>query len=159
MTKYHLAQFNIARMLKPLDDPQMADFVNALDEINTLADNTEGFVWRLQTDEGDSTAIRVFDDDRLLVNFSVWEDLDSLHQYAYGSEHVKFFRRRKEWFARPRRATLVMWWVEEGYIPPISEAESKLEYIREHGVTPLAFNFKERYTPEEMLAYSAEHGE
>jgi hypothetical protein len=68
-SKYHIAQVNIARMLAPLDDPIMAEFVAYLSEINALADRSQGFVWRFQTEEGNATGIRPYDDDRIIVNF------------------------------------------------------------------------------------------
>lgn len=61
-----------------MDDELMSDFVARLNEINTLADNSPGFIWRLQTDDGDSTGLRVFDDPLALINVSVWRDIGSL---------------------------------------------------------------------------------
>ena len=46
MTNYHLAQINIGRLLAPIDDPKIAEFVAQLDAINALADKAPGFVWR-----------------------------------------------------------------------------------------------------------------
>lgn len=40
---YHVAQINIALMKAPLEDPIMAEFANALDEVNTVADRSPGF--------------------------------------------------------------------------------------------------------------------
>ena len=48
MSKYRIAQINIARMLAPIDDPIMADFVAQLPAINALAEESPGFVWRLR---------------------------------------------------------------------------------------------------------------
>jgi hypothetical protein len=61
---YHLAQINIARLLAPLDSPTMAEFVALLEEINALADRSPGFVWRLQSEAGNATSLRPFDDER-----------------------------------------------------------------------------------------------
>lgn len=97
---YALAQANIARALASMDDPIMQDFANALDEINQLAEKTEGFIWRMQDETGNSTNIKIFEDGMLLINMSVWEDADSLFGYTYKSDHVKFFRRKREWFDR-----------------------------------------------------------
>jgi hypothetical protein len=94
--RFHLAQANIAPMRASLDDPVMAGFRSQLRHINSVADQSPGFVWRLQTDEGDATAIRAFDDDRILFNISVWESLDSLHNYVYRSDHSGPFRNRRE---------------------------------------------------------------
>ncbi len=104
----HLAQFNMAKMLFPLEHPGMADFVARLEAINTLADDAPGFVWRLQDSSGDSTAMRPFGDDQLLVNMSVWESADALFEYAYKSAHAEVFRRRKSWFEVPTEPHLVL---------------------------------------------------
>ncbi|NNF65881.1 MAG: DUF3291 domain-containing protein, partial [Gammaproteobacteria bacterium] len=72
MPERHLAQVNIALMRAALDDDLMQGFANRLDEINQLADASAGFVWRLQDDTGDATALRVFDDPLVLINISVW---------------------------------------------------------------------------------------
>ena len=75
MSMYQLAQLNIGRIRAPLDTPTMAGFVARLEDINALADAAPGFVWRLKTEDGDATAIRPYDDDRMLVNLSVWTSL------------------------------------------------------------------------------------
>jgi hypothetical protein len=66
MTEFHLAQLNIAKMMFSIDDPQMTEFVDNLDSVNALADAAPGFVWRLQTDEGDATGIDYFGTDILV---------------------------------------------------------------------------------------------
>jgi hypothetical protein len=78
----------------------MADFAASLERINALADHSPGFVWRLQTEQGDATSIRPFEDENLLVNISVWRDVESLNNYVYRSAHVELMRRRREWFER-----------------------------------------------------------
>ena len=143
--KHHLAQYNIARLRAPLDDPLLADFMAALDPLNRLADESEGFVWRHQADDGNSTSIRVRGDPMILINFSVWEDLDSLFQYTYYSDHTAIFRRRQEFFQHIEGAYLVLWWVPAGHIPSVEEAEGRLDYLRQHGPTGHAFGFKSRF--------------
>ena len=54
---WHLAQLNVARLRAPLDDPLIADFVDNLERVNALGERSPGYVWRLQTDEGDATAV------------------------------------------------------------------------------------------------------
>lgn len=82
----------------------------------------------------------------IIINFSVWEDVDSLFEYTYHSDHVKIFRRRFEFFEEhPMQYFLVMWWVPAGHEPTIEEAEERLAHIREHGPTEYAFNFKQRF--------------
>jgi hypothetical protein len=103
MTTFELAQVNISRLLAPLDSPQLKDFVDALDEVNAVADAAPGFRWRLQSEAGDATAIRVFDDDWLIVNMSVWESQETLLAYVYGDAHRTVLRGRRQWFHPPGR--------------------------------------------------------
>ena len=51
---WELAQINIGRLLAPTDAPETAGFMNALEPINALADAAPGFLWRLQTEDGDA---------------------------------------------------------------------------------------------------------
>ena len=44
----HLAQLNIAKAKAPLDSPLLQDFVDNLDRINGIAEQSAGFIWRLQ---------------------------------------------------------------------------------------------------------------
>lgn len=155
--KYHLAQINISRMLGAIDSPVMADFVADLERINTLGENSPGFVWRLKTDSGDATSIRAFDDEFIIVNMSVWTDVEALFQYAYYSDHADVYRRRAEWFEKMTTPAMVMWWIPAGHIPTVDEAKAKLEYLAAHGPTALAFSFKKRFTPEDMLATLDKH--
>lgn len=149
---YHLAEVNLALMRAPLDDPIMADFVAWLEEINALAESSTGFVWRLKTEEGDATSLRVFENEYIIVNMSVWESVETLYQYAYYSKHVEAFRRRGEWFERMETPILVMWWIPAGTLPTVQDAKAKLEMLQKHGATPQAFTFKQQFTVAEMLA-------
>lgn len=141
MSAYHLAQINIAQARAEMTDPVMAAFVARLDEINALADAAPGFVWRLQTEAGDATALRVFDDPLLLVNMSVWQDLDALKQYVYKSLHVELLRDRDAWFHKMLPAHQALWWVPAGHIPSVQEGRERLEHLRAHGPGPQAFTF------------------
>jgi hypothetical protein len=139
MSRYQLAQFNIAVMKAPLESPVMADFVANLDRINAVAEGSPGFVWRLQED-GDATGYRPLGE-TTLVNMSVWADVKSLNDYVYQSAHVQIMRRRREWFERTPEASLVLWWVAAGHRPSIDEAIARLTLLREKGPTPQAFHF------------------
>jgi len=145
----HLAQINIGRLSAPLDDPSMAGFVNRLDEINALADRAPGFVWRLQTEQGNATAIRPFDDDQIALNMSVWESLEALRSYVYSSAHADLLRQRRDWFEKFDRVYLALWWIPAGHIPSIEEGKARLASLEENGPTPFAFTFKAVFTPEE----------
>lgn len=150
--RYHIAELNIARMIAPLDSPVMAEFINNLNALNSLGEQSEGFVWRLKTDDGSATSIRAFDDPAIIVNLTVWASIEALFEFTYKSEHVDFFRRRREWFEKLESAAVVLWWIPAGTPPTVEEAKAKLEYLQANGPTPLAFTFKQRFTVEEMLA-------
>jgi hypothetical protein len=142
---YHIAQVNIGKFRFPTTDPRMAGFVDQLKPINALADNTPGFVWRLQDDSGDATAIRPFPDDMLAVNFSVWESIDALFQYVYYSDHANVLRERKAWFEHMTEHYMVMWWIPAGYTPNLEDAKERLDALRRDGPTPFAFTFKQKF--------------
>ena len=142
--RHELAQLNIGIPAAPLDSPQMADFMNNLDRINALAESSPGFVWRLQTEEGNATALRPLGDETM-VNMSVWKDVASLNAYVYRSAHVGIMRRRKEFFRPIDKAILVLWWVPEGHRPNTEEAFARLELLRAKGPTPEAFTFRKTF--------------
>lgn len=144
MAGYELAQLNVAVMNQPLESPGMADFVANLDRINGLAEQAPGFVWRLQTDEGDATGLRPFGPN-MLVNMSVWQDVEALKKFVYESMHAEIMRRRREWFERMSEAYLVLWWVPAGHRPTIDEAEARLALMRANGPSPAAFSFGQTF--------------
>jgi hypothetical protein len=146
---WHLAQVNIGRLLAPMDDPQIADFKAALDEINALAESSPGFVWRLKDDAvGNATTIHpVEGDDLVIPNMSVWESIESLADFVYRSAHTNVLRRRREWFERYGSAYLALWWVPAGDIPTLDQAMARLDVIERDGPTPAAFTFAKRFPP------------
>ncbi|WP_067691902.1 DUF3291 domain-containing protein [Nocardia jejuensis] len=145
----HLAQLNIGRLVAPEGDPRVADFYNALDHINALADSSPGFVWRMvDGDSGNATALRPYDSDPdMLVNMSVWESRETLFDYLYRSEHLAFVQRRREWFVPLGEVFAVMWWVPVGHIPTLADAMDRLEHLRANGPSPHAFTFRSTFEP------------
>jgi hypothetical protein len=139
VTRYHFAQINIARAVADLDSPLMAGFVARLNEINTLAESAPGFVWRLQSEAGDATSIRVFDDPRILVNMSVWEAAEDLKSFVYRTAHVELIRDREAWFSRLSEQHQAAWWIPAGYRPTAEEGRDRLLQLREQGPTASAF--------------------
>ena len=132
-------------MRTPLDDPIMADFVDQLAQVNALADESPGFVWRLADESGGAaTDIRAFDDDRILVNMSVWESIEALHEFSYRGHHAGLLRERGKWF-EPHASRMVLWWIAAGAIPSVEDAKRKLELLEANGPTVAAFTFKERF--------------
>lgn len=138
----HLAQCNIARLKAPIDAPETADFVAALDSINALAETSPGFVWRLQDDSGNATSIHAFDDEMMIVNLSVWESVDVLSDFTYRSAHKDVLRRRREWFEVMTEPALVLWWIPRGTIPTVEDAQARFEVLRRDGPTVEAFTFR-----------------
>ena len=145
----HLAQLNIAFAKAPMDDPLMADFMAQIDAVNAEAEHSPGFIWRLQTDEGNATDIRVFEEEDIIVNMSVWDSVESLKDYIYNGLHLKVLQRKSDWFEKMESAHLVLWWIPEGHIPDIDEALMKLSYINEYGPTPEAFTLAKSFQPVE----------
>jgi hypothetical protein len=152
-TDYVLAQVNIGRLAAPLDSEQLAGFAAALDPVNAVADAAPGFIWRLQTEEGNATSLRVFERDAegadggILVNMSVWESVEALGAYVYGEAHLGVLRRRREWFEKMTEAFAALWWIERGHIPTTGEAENRLRHLRMHGPTPYAFTLRTYFPP------------
>jgi hypothetical protein len=142
---YQLAQLNIALPVEPLTSQRLAEFVALLEPVNAVADAAPGFVWRLQTEDGDATAVRAFGDDTLIVNMSVWESLDALAEFVFGGFHAEVMRRRREWFARLRDPYTVAWWVAAGERPTVADAEDRLACLRKHGPTPYAFTIQRSF--------------
>ena len=134
-------------MLGGIDDDVMAGFVARLESLNSLADASPGFVWRYQTEAGDATEVRVFDDQMILFNMSVWESVEALEQYVYRSKHVEALQKKAEWFERPTRPPLVLWWVEAGHIPSVEEAKEHFDCLWRDGPSAAAFSFKARFAP------------
>jgi heme-degrading monooxygenase HmoA len=143
--RHQLAQVSIARLLAPLDSPHLADFVAALEPVNAAADAAEGYVWRLQTDDGEATALRVFDDDWLIVTMSVWRDLEAFSAYVFSDAYRQVLSRRREWFARAERGMTALWWVPARVRPTVAEAEQRLITLRRRGPTQAAFTLRETF--------------
>ena len=130
-----------------------------LEPINALADASPGFVWRLQTDAGDATSIRVFEDDMIIVNLSVWESLETLRAFVYATAHKAFLGRRAEWFEPASEAHLAAWWIPSGTVPTVQEAVDRLSTLRADGPTERAFTLTVSFPePSSVDAGSREPG-
>ncbi|GAC1632035.1 MAG: DUF3291 domain-containing protein [Candidatus Acidiferrum sp.] len=144
---YHLAQINIARLLAPIDDPRIADFVAQLDGINALAETSPGFVWRLKSESGNSTDIIYNDDPFVIPNMSVWKSVAELRDFAYRSQHLLVFKDRAKWFEKMDKPHYCLWWIPAGHIPTVAEGRARLEHYQMHGPTQHSFWFS-RLFPE-----------
>jgi hypothetical protein len=154
MNRYHIAQVNIGRIRAELSDPIMAGFVERLDEINALADASPGFVWRLQTGEGNATYLRPFHDERTLLNMSVWETVEALRHFVYQTVHVQLVRQRHAWFEKFAGAYSALWWVPVGHLPGVDEAKRRIAHLELSGSSQFAFNFNTIFSPEEEFQRS-----
>jgi hypothetical protein len=149
---HHLAQINVGTLHRPLDAPETAEFVAALEPINALAEAAPGFVWRLTDDDGGSSsyvAVPGADDPLLIVNFSVWADVATLKAFMYDTDHVSYLRRRGEWFARVAEVTACCWWIPAGTTPDVADGYRRLLHLREHGSSPEAWTLARPVDPPE----------
>jgi hypothetical protein len=150
-----LAQINIGRLRAPIDDPMIADFVAQLEEVNLLAERSQGFVWRLKSASGNATDIIYGDDPFVIPNMSVWESVESLRQFAYTGRHLKVFRDRQNWFEKMALPHYCLWWIPDGHIPTIQEGRARLEHYQRHGATPEAFWFTQLFPAPAFAGVSA----
>ncbi len=148
MTDHHLAQINIGRMIGPgINDPSMKSFVDQLEAINALAETSPGFIWRFKEEGGNATAFDPYGDQKMIVNFSVWQDLASLEAYVYKSAHTEVMKNRRQWFERMEKPYYALWYVPAGHIPDFNEANDRLRYLQEYGPSPMAFDFRSKFSP------------
>ena len=145
MTGWHLAQINVGRLVAPQGDPRVAPFFEALDAVNAIADASPGFVWRLQDESGNATAIRPTPDPLFAVNMSVWEDADALFAFVYRSAHTPVMARRREYFDRFDGAYQALWWISAGCNPTIDEGLARLWRLDRYGPSEHAFTFRMRF--------------
>lgn len=144
MADWKLAQLNIAHLQDSLESGLLADFVANLDRINQLAETSPGFVWRLTDADDPMEPSHGFESD-IIVNLSVWDSIESLHNYVYRTVHKDIMRRKSEWFHRMPRAHMVLWWHPANERPTAAQAHDKLKHLQEHGPTQKAFTFRQAF--------------
>ena len=160
--EHEIAQVNIGRLVAPRDSARLAGFFAALDAVNAVADGAPGFVWRLQTDEGNATGIAAFewegdDGHDVLINMSVWRSIEELAAFVYGEFHRAVLLQRRSWFETIAEPTTCLWWVPAGHRPSTEEAEERLLALRASGPTPAAFTFRHAFGPPDGDRPSAPH--
>jgi Domain of unknown function (DUF3291) len=138
----HLAQLNVARARFALDDPRIAEFMNALDRVNALAERSPGFVWRLKDDSGNATDIGVSGDPQVIANLTVWETPEQLEHFVWNTVHKRFYAKKGNWFAPMSTPHFVMWWMEAGRVPTLEEAMARLGHLTEYGPSDHAFGWE-----------------
>lgn len=147
MSAFHLAQVNVARIkVGSFEDPSMFGFVSRVLEVNAMADQCNGFVWRL-AQGGDDVYLRPYTDPRLLFNLSVWESVEHLRAFVYQGLHIELYKQREQWFEDLGQAHLALWWIPAGHRPDVDEANARLAHLRQHGPTPYAFTIGRHFAP------------
>jgi len=141
-----VAQINIAKAKDEMTSVTMSDFVARLDEINAIADHSPGFIWRLQTEDGNATSINAFDDPNIIVNMSVWSSIEALRNFVYKSMHVELIRDRDSWFDKILEVHQVLWWIPEEHIPTMDEGKQKLALLQRDGPCQDAFTFAKPFS-------------
>lgn len=145
-----LAQLNIARAKYALTSSEMADFVALIASVNAAADASDGFLWRLQDADGEGSveqrlSVEGLSGDDMLVNLSVWRDLDALRAFVIGDTgHRDVMKRRFEWFHRAIEPMTVCWFVDEGELPTVADAQIKLLELRRSGPSDSLFEYSHR---------------
>lgn len=152
MTGWQLAQINIGTMVAPKGDPMVAEFYAQLDAINAVADASPGFVWRLQDDSGNASDLQTTPDPRLLINISVWRDVESLSAFVYRSDHSGIMRQRRQWFVPFQGSFQALWWVPAGHRPDAIEGFGRLWLLDRYGPSQQAFGFKSAFPAPVMEA-------
>lgn len=153
---YDLAQVNVSRLLAPLDSPVLQDFMAALEQVNADGDAAPGFLWRLQTEDGNATAVRAFgwdagDSHGVIVNLTTWTSVEALADFVFSGRHLQVMRRRRQWFQHAVEPMTALWWVPSGHRPSTDEAEARVRQLRAHGPTSLAFTFRTPFPAPDQL--------
>ncbi|AXI55345.1 hypothetical protein SuNHUV7_28530 (plasmid) [Pseudoseohaeicola sp. NH-UV-7] len=141
---YHLAELNVGRLLAPVDDPRVAEFMANLDRINGLGKRMPGFVWMMEgsgVPGTGNTEHAIGNDPQYVSNLTVWESVENLETFVWGTVHKQFYERRAEWFEVLGKMHFVMWWVPAGHCPTLEEALEKLDHLRTHGDSDAAFGW------------------
>ncbi len=146
MDQFQIAQINIGRIKGVnIDDPIMKEFVDNLDRVNNLAENSKGFVWRLKDESNNATNLNPYSYEQVIINVSVWASIEDLENFVYKTFHTDFLRRRKEWFQTFGKAYTALWWTPAGQFPTIQEATEKMAYFQKNGATAIVFDYKNKF--------------
>ena len=148
MIKYHIVEINIAKMKGvDINDPIMKEFVENLNAVNEIAEKSEGFVWRLKDENNNATSLNPYNDEQIIINVSVWKNIETLENFMYRTFHSEFLKRRKEWFLAYGTAHTAMWWIPEGHTPTMQVAVDKLDYLQKNGASTSSFDFRNKFPP------------
>ncbi len=147
MSDHQLVQLHVGLPLSPLTGPALTEFVAELEQVNALADDAPGFVWRLRSADGTASMIRPFGRDRMILNLSVWTSVEAFAGFVFeGNGRPQVIRRRQNWFRTVRLAEQLLWWTPPGERPTAADAEHRFTHLMENGPSPSAFTLRERFT-------------
>ena len=136
----YLAELNIARVRADMNDPQMRGFVEGIEPVNALAEQSPGFVWRyIDGTAADQNYAPTPWDDQFIVNLSVWKDWPSLKAFMFGDLHAYYMKGRREWFHPMDTPHSCLWWVDAGHRPSLQEAKAKLDQLTADGPSDEVF--------------------
>ncbi|MGI9514675.1 MAG: DUF3291 domain-containing protein [Anderseniella sp.] len=139
----HIAELNVAYPKFQVNDRRFAGFINNLDRINALAERSPGFVWRLKDDAtGNAMELQAGDDPALIPNLSVWESVEDLERFTFGTVHAQIYKLRENWFKPMQERHFVMWRVPVGHQPTLAEAMAKLAQINADGPSDDVFGWE-----------------
>ncbi len=142
MQGHHLAELNVGRLVAPMHDPRVAEFIDNIDRINGLGKRMPGFVWMMEAaGSPGNVANAIGGDPRFVPNLSVWEGVAQLEAFVWGTLHKQFYARRAEWFEVLGAMHFVMWWVPVGHRPTLEEALERLAHLEAHGDSDHAFGW------------------
>ena len=148
--RYRLAQINFARLRVPLSNPKMVNFRALLQAVNSLAEASPGFVWRMDEESAAASGDRARPQQApgtTLVNLSVWNSVGALQKYANLGTDGGVMGARQSFFKRFEGRWIVLWWVHDGHFPEVAEGWTRLQHLRRHGETPYAFNLVRSFPP------------
>jgi ring-1,2-phenylacetyl-CoA epoxidase subunit PaaC len=150
-----LVQINIARTKAPIDSPLLADFAAQLETVNSQAEASTGFIWRLKDETGNATTISVISPfgSEMLVNLSVWDNPDSLKAFVYRNQnHGSALKNRTQWFETMDSPHFAMWWLNDIETPTLIDAKRRLQFLADNGETPYAFTFKKSFNAQDSIS-------
>jgi len=161
---FELAQVNASRLLAPLESAQLAPFMAALDEVNAEGDAAPGFLWRLQTEDGNATAVQAFGWDvagshGVIVNLTTWQSVEALAGFVFSGRHLEIMRQRRQWFHQAAEATTALWWVPGGHRPSTDEAEDRVRQLRRRGPSTDSFTFRNLFPAPGQTATDVHSGD
>ncbi|KAF0171616.1 MAG: hypothetical protein FD162_2940 [Rhodobacteraceae bacterium] len=141
---YQLAELNVGRLLAPTSGPRVAEFMGALDKINSLGKRMPGFVWMMEGSGhpgAGNTEAKIDGDAQFISNLTVWENVETLEAFVFNTMHRAFYARRAEWFEVLGGMHFVMWSVPSGHKPTLDEALERLALLQANGDTDRAFGW------------------